>query len=72
MRFPETTRRGSEGHRDAIRRLEAAKEHERHRGEACRAAQGMPSERAAARNLAEAREGVAAREAWVLWVERGY
>jgi hypothetical protein len=72
MRFPETTRVGSEGHRDAIRRLDAAKAHRRWRSELHRAAQGTERERAAASGLAAADERVAAREAWVKWVERGY
>ena len=71
MKFPETTRRGSEGHRDAISRLEAAKAEERRRTALCRAVQGTAREPGAARGLAEAGEHVAAREAWVLWVERG-
>jgi hypothetical protein len=62
MRFPETTRVGSEGHKDAIRRLDAAKEDRQRRGELDHGAGG----------LAAADEQVAAREAWVKWVERGY
>jgi hypothetical protein len=72
MRFPETTRVGSKGHRDAIRRLEAAKEDQRHRSGVHRAAQGTGHETAAADGLAAADEQVAAREAWLKWVERGY
>jgi hypothetical protein len=72
MTFPETTRVGSEGHRDAIRRLDAAKEDRRRRSELHRAAHGTEGERDAAGGLAAADERVAAREAWVKWVERGY
>ncbi len=72
MRFPETTRRGSEGHRDAIRRLDAAKEDQRRRSEVHQAAHGIDRVREAADGLAAADEQVAAREAWVKWVERGY
>jgi hypothetical protein len=72
MRFPETTRVGSEGHRDAIRRLDAAKEDRRSRSELHRAAHGTEREPDAASGLAAADERVAAREAWVKWVERGY
>jgi hypothetical protein len=72
MRFPETTRVGSEGHKDAIRRLDVAREERRRRGEDRRAAQGTGRERDADRGVAAADERVAAREAWVKWVERGY
>jgi hypothetical protein len=72
MRFPETTRVGSEGHKDAIRRLDAAKEHRRRRTELRRAAHGREHQRDATDGLAAADEQVAAREAWVKWVERGY
>jgi hypothetical protein len=72
MRFPETTREGSEGHKEALRRLDAAKDERRHRNELHRAARGQQQARKAANGLAAADEQVAAREAWVKWVERGY
>jgi hypothetical protein len=72
MMFPETTRVGSEGHQDAIRRLDAAKADRRWRSELYRAAQGTERARDAAAGLAAADERLAAREAWVKWVERGY
>jgi hypothetical protein len=72
MRFPETTREGTEGHKDAIRRLDAAKEDRRHRSELHQSARGIARVREAADGLAAADEQVAAREAWVKWVERGY
>jgi hypothetical protein len=72
MRFPETTRVGSEGHKDAIRRLDDAREERRRRAEDRRVAQGTGRERDADGGLAAADERVAAREAWVKWVERGY
>jgi hypothetical protein len=72
MMFPETTRVGSEGHKHAIRRLEAAKEEQRRRRELDRTAHGIKHQRDAADGLAAADEQVAAREAWVKWVERGY
>jgi hypothetical protein len=72
MMFPETTRVGSEGHKDAIRRLDAAKEERRRRSELDRAARGTKHQGEAADGLAAADEQVAAREAWVKWVERGY
>jgi hypothetical protein len=70
--FPETTRVGSEGHKDAIRRLEAAKEKQRRWSELDRTATGTKHKRDAADGLAAADEQLAAREAWVKWVERGY
>ena len=72
MMFPETTRVGSECHKDAIRRLEAAKEEQRRRSDLDRTAHGTKHRRDAADGLAAADEQVAAREAWVKWVERGY
>jgi hypothetical protein len=72
MMFPETTRAGSKGHRDALRRLEAAKEEQRRRSELDRSAQGTKHQRDSAERLAAADEQVAAREAWVNWIERGY
>jgi len=72
MRFPETTRVGTQAHNDAVRRLEAAEAEQHQRIEAHRAAQGTERERDAAESLAAAEEQVAAREAWVKWVERGY
>jgi hypothetical protein len=72
MRFPETTREGTEGHREALSRLDAAREDRRRRGEVHRDAHGTDRVREAADGLAAADEQVAAREAWVKWVERGY
>ena len=72
MRFPETTREGSKGHRDALRRLDAAKDEHRHKRELQQAAKGTVNERDAADALAASDEQLAAREAWVSWVERGY
>ena len=72
MRFPEHPREGSEAHRSALQRLETAHTEQRHRSEVHDAAQGSPSEPSAASELAGANEQVAAREAWVKWIERGY
>ena len=72
MRFPETPREGSEAHKSALRRLDTARDEQREKSEAHDAAQDTPSERAAASELAGANEQIAAREAWVKWVERGY
>jgi hypothetical protein len=72
MRFPETPRTGTEGHRDAVRRLEEAKADQHHTSERHDAATGTADERRTADDLAASGERVAAREAWVSWVERGY
>jgi hypothetical protein len=72
MMFPETTRVGGERHKDALRRLDAAKAEQRRRSELDRAARGTEQQRDAADGLAAADEQLAAREAWVKWVERGY
>jgi hypothetical protein len=68
----ERSREGSEAHESALRRLDAARVGQRRRSELHAAAQHTPSERAAASELAGANEQLAAREAWVKWVERGY
>ena len=72
MRFTETPREGSEAHRSAVQRLDAAWTEQRHRTRVHDAARDTPSEPAAVSGLAEANEQVAAREAWVKWIERGY
>ncbi len=72
MRFPETPRKGTEGHRDAVRRLEEAKVEQIHTRERYDGVTGTEEERGAADALAASHERVAAREAWVSWVERGY
>jgi hypothetical protein len=52
--------------------LDAAHTEQRHRTEVHDAARETPSEWAAATELSDANEQVAAREAWVKWIERGY
>jgi hypothetical protein len=72
MRFPETTREGTEAHAKALRRLDTARREQRQRSVLSQAAEGTTNERDAAAHLAAADEQLAAREAWVRWVERGY
>jgi hypothetical protein len=72
MRFPEHTRDGSEAHSGALRRLDEAHSQQRKATDDHEASRQTPGERAAASNLAAADEQVAAREAWVSWVERGW
>jgi len=72
MRFPESPREGTEAHGSALRRMETARDERNRSREAYDSAQDEPDKRAAADDLAEANEQLAAREAWVSWVERGY
>jgi hypothetical protein len=72
MRFPEQTRKGSDAHRSALRRLEDARTEQRHRSELHDESRQTAGEPAAAAKLSAANEQLAAREAWVLWIERGY
>jgi len=72
VRFPETPREGTEAHASALDRMTDAREAQRHSRDASDAARGTPSEPARARDLAAADEQLAAREAWVSWIERGY
>ncbi|MDQ6914361.1 MAG: hypothetical protein M3155_00950 [Actinomycetota bacterium] len=55
-----------------MRRRDAARSEQHHRRDVQAASQGTGEERSATRELAAANEELAAREAWVSWVERGY
>jgi hypothetical protein len=72
MRFPEQTRKGSEAHRSALRRLDDARTEQRRTSEVHDQARETSAEPAAATELSAANEQLAAREAWVHWIERGY
>jgi hypothetical protein len=72
MRFPEQTRKGSEAHRSALSRLADARNKQRRTSESHDQARQTSGEPAAATELSAANEQLAAREAWVLWIERGY
>jgi hypothetical protein len=72
MTFLEASRVGTDAQTSALGRLDAARAEQRNRIEARDAARGTPREHATADDLAGANEQVAAREAWVRWVERGY
>jgi hypothetical protein len=63
---------GGEVHARAIDRLELAVDDRERSSKESDAAVGGPDERAAVLALAAANERVAAREAWVKYVERGY
>lgn len=53
-------------------RLDAAREGERRAKDRDDGARGAPAKLAAAVDLHEAREQVAAREAWMSWIKRDY
>jgi hypothetical protein len=72
MTLPHRPVRGSDVHARAIERLEVAVDDRERSSEESDAAQGGPDERTAAVALAAANEQVAAREAWVKYVEHGY
>jgi hypothetical protein len=72
MRFPEQTREGSAAHADAVRRLGAARDHQAQMTGVLEASRQTPDEADAATELSAANEDLAAREAWVAWIERGY
>jgi len=69
---PENPREDTEAHDSALRRLDAARTEQRQKSEAHDATHDPVEEREAATDLAEANEELAAREAWVKWIERGY
>ena len=72
MTLPRRPVRGGEVHARALERLDVAVDDLEHSSEASHAAQGRFDKRSAAVGLAWANEQVAAREAWVKYVERGY
>lgn len=72
MKFPETTREGTAAHRSAVDRLDAARHERDRRQDDYDGAQEGRAQVNAAGDLATANEQLAAREAWVGWIERGY
>ena len=65
------SRRGDPSHVSSIARLASAREEERRVAAEADAALGSAGEHAAASRLSAATVDVAAREAWVGWVEHG-
>jgi hypothetical protein len=63
---------GGNVHARAIERLDLAVDDRERSSEESKAAQGGPHERTAAVALAAANEQMAAREAWVKYIEHGY
>ena len=71
MRFPETSRTGSDAHVSAIRRLDQARAQQRRSAEHDSLAEGTAGAAVASRQLAHDDADLAAREAWLAWVELG-
>ena len=71
MRFPETTRCGSDAHESAVARLDSAREKRAALATEAEAAKGTPDEARASREVDIASADESARAAWVAWVESG-
>jgi hypothetical protein len=71
MRFPETTRCGTDAHEGAVNRLDSARAKRVRLAAAAAAALGSRAEPRAIRELDLAQDDETARGAWLLWVERG-
>lgn len=72
MTLPRRPTSGGGVHARAIERLDLAVADRERSSEESKAAQGGPDDRTAAVALAAANEQVAAREAWVKYIEHGY
>lgn len=68
---PPTPHPGEEAHTKAVEQLDEARERQRDLVDRADAAEGTSGEDKAAGDLEHARHQVAAREAWVVWTERG-
>ena len=71
MKFPEISRTGDPSHASATARLTAARREECRLATTAHAARGSADEAEAASQLSAASAEVAAREAWLGWVEHG-
>ena len=72
MTLPRRPTSGGDAHARAIERLDLAVDDRERSSQQSKAAQAGPDERTAAIALAAANEQVAAREAWVKYIEHGY
>ena len=72
MEFSEDPREGTEAHSDAMRRLDDARTEQTEMSDALDESKETSGEPDAAADLSAAKEKVAAREAWLAWVERGH
>ena len=69
---PARTPRGSEVHASAVTRLETAQSDHLRLRDAAEAARGTNAEARADDEVRHARQTMAAREAWLVWLERGF
>jgi hypothetical protein len=72
MMFPRNSQTNGEAHDEASHKLDAALEDRARLSDESTAAEGSSDELGAGVRLAAANETVAAREAWVKYVEHGY
>ena len=72
MTIPRSPRTSGEAHAEAIQRLDAARDDRHRRRRDDDDAQGSEREASAGRELSAANERVAASEAWLHYIERGY
>jgi len=68
----ERPKRGDETHASAVERLDDARDHEDLMRDAAQDARGTSGEDAADDRVREAGNRVAASEAWLTWLERGF
>lgn len=71
LRFPERSRRGDEAHTKAIEQLDQARVARNRLTELADAAEGTQREAETADARDAARDRFAAKEAWLIWIERG-
>jgi hypothetical protein len=71
MGFPEMSREDDRAHADAVRQLDDSVEDQRRLLERRDDARETAEESDAKTDLASARARVAARDAWLAWIERG-
>ena len=72
MTIPHSPRTGGEAHAEAVQRLEAARDAQHRRRQDDDDAQGSQQELGTGVELSAANERVAASEAWLHYIERGY
>ena len=72
MSLPHSPRTGGRAHEDAIERVDAARDEQERRGHAADAAEDRAEELSTGVELSAANERVAASEAWLSYIERGY
>jgi hypothetical protein len=72
MTIPHSPRTGGEAHAEAVQRLDAARDAQHRRRQDDDEAQGSQRELGTGVELSAANERVAASEAWLHYIERGY